>query len=182
MLKRLKRNQKTLMPTKQQSKKVIVGRLGAAFGVRGQLKVNSYTDPITNILDYPHWQVQHQGTWQPLPLESKKKQGNTIVIKMKGIDDRDIAKAYTNDLIGIEHTDLPPAPAGEYYWSDLEGCTVHNTEKVVLGTIVEMRDTGANDIMVIEGERRHLIPFIPDILQSVDLDQQLIIVDWDDDF
>lgn len=162
--------------------KVVIGRLGAAFGVRGQLKVTSYTDPVTNILDYPNLYIQHQGDWMPLLVEQLKRQGDTIVIKMVGIDDRDIAKTYTNDLIGIDRDALPTTEDDEYYWSDLIGMTVTNTEQVELGTIIEMRDTGANDVMIIKGKKRHLVPFIDSVLQSVDRDKKHIIVDWDDDF
>lgn len=166
----------------KQNKRVIIGCLGAAFGVQGYLKVNSYTTPKTNILDYPDWQVQHQGQWQPLPIERLKQQGDGIVLKIKGIDDRDIAKTYTNDLIAINRDELPDTSSDEFYWTDLEGLTVKTTTGETLGTIIEMRDTGANDVMIIKGEKRHLVPFIDGVLISVDLEQQLVIVDWDHDF
>ena len=170
------------MLPKKQSKRVIIGCLGAVFGVRGYLKVNSYTTPATNILNYPNWQVQHQGQWLPLPIDQLKKQGDNIILKIKNIDDRDIAKTYTNDLLAIARDELPEPDDNEYYWSDLVGLTVKTLDGHTLGTIIEMRDTGANDVMIVEGEKRHLVPFIKNILIAVNLDEQTVIVDWDNDF
>jgi 16S rRNA processing protein RimM len=168
--------------TLKNQNKVVIGCLGSVFGVRGQLKVNSYTTPFTNILEYPNWQIQHKGQWQPLAIENLKRQGNMIVLKIDGIDDRDIAKTFTNDLIAIERDELPDAEENEYYWSDLVGLKVITTNDFELGTIIEMRETGANDVMIIKGENRHLVPFIDDILQSIDLENKVIIVDWDHEF
>lgn len=161
---------------------VVIGCLGTVFGVRGYLKVNSYTTPQDNILSYTNWQIKHKGQWQPLAIENLKQQGKDIIVKIKGIDDRDEARAYTNDLLAIQRDALPATAADEYYWTDLIGITVVTQDGQTLGKIVEMRDTGANDVMIIEGEKRHLVPFINDVLINVDLDQQRIIVDWDYDF
>ncbi len=165
------------------SKRVIIGCLGAVHGVRGWLKIHSYTDPITNILEYPNWQIQHKNQWRPLDVEDSKINNNTILIKIRDINDRDIAKTYTNDLIAINREALPEPGENEYYWSDLIGLNVTNTAGIMLGKIVEMRDTGANDIIIIQGEkRRHLVPYLNHVIQSIDLDKQQMIVDWDDDF
>ncbi len=169
------------MPQNSQNK-VVIGCLGSVFGVRGQLKVHSYTDPITNILNYPVWQIQHQGQWQALPIEKVGLQGSLIIVKIKGVDDRDIAKMYTNDLIAIERSELPPTADNEYYWDDLIDMTVVTTTGVTLGSVIEMRDTGANDILIIKGERRHLVPFIDSVICSVDRDNKQITVDWDHEF
>ena len=162
---------------------VIIGKFGAVFGVKGWIKVQSATNPIDNILNYQDWHIQTRDGWQPLELEQAKLQGNSIVAKIKDIDDRDIARQFTNKDIAIEHDQLPDTDDNEYYWSDLEGLTVKTTEGLSLGKIDHMTNTGANDIMVVVADkRRRLIPYIDQVVQAVDLDANEIIVDWDPEF
>lgn len=171
------------MTQKTQQNKVIIGCLGSAFGVRGELKVTSYTVPISNILSYPTWHIERNGNWQPLAIEKVRMQGANIILKIKHVDDRDIAKTYTNALISIERSELPETATNEYYWTDLIGMSVTTVDGTLLGHITEMRDTGANDVMIIQNDKkRHLVPFIDQVVQSVDRNEQSIIVDWDDDF
>ena len=164
------------------SKRVILGKLGAPYGVKGWLKVTSYTDPISNILDYADWQLKHQNQWRAAIIEHRKVLGNGIAIKLKGVDDRDAAQLHTHDLIAINQSALPTVETNEYYWHELLGVTVETDTGVVLGKIIEMKDTGANDVMIIKGDKRHLVPFIDHVLKSVDIANQKIIVDWDHEF
>lgn len=161
---------------------VTLGRLGAPHGVRGWLKVHSFTDPITNILDYPIWQIQHAGQWQSFKVITARPHGKAIIAQLEGINDRDLAARYTNNLIAIDRSDLPDTEDDEYYWNDLIGLIVTNHEGIKLGKIVEMRDTGANDVMIIQGDKRHLVPFLKHVIQSVDLAAGTMVVDWDHDF
>lgn len=165
-----------------QDKKMILGCIGATYGVRGWVKINSYTDPLTNILNYRKWFVNHQGEWLPFIVESARPHGNSIVAKLVGIDDPDIAKQYTNNPIGIDRDLLPTPSADEYYWDDLVELTVTTSTGAILGKVVEVRNTGANDILIIQGDKRHLVPFIDHVIQTVDLNKKSIIVDWDYDF
>lgn len=161
---------------------VTLGRLGAPHGVRGWLKVHSFTNPITNILDYPIWQIQQAGQWQSFKVINAHPQGKAIVAQLDGINDRDQAALHTNNLICVDRNELPEADDDEYYWNDLIGLNVTNLEEKILGKIIEMRDTGANDIMIIKGEKRHLVPFIKHVIQSIDLTHGIMVVDWDYDF
>lgn len=161
---------------------VILGRLGSPHGVRGWLKVNSFTNPTTNILEYPTWHIEHAGQWCLMSIVAARPQGNTLVVQLDGLTDRDQAALYTNDLIAVKRDELPATEDNEYYWNDLIGLTVTTTDDKTLGKIIELRETGANDVIVIEGERRHLIPFLKHVVLSVDLQNKQMRVDWDDDF
>lgn len=158
---------------------VIIGRFGAPFGIKGEIKVNSFSDPIEAIIDYDPWYIETDEGWQELDLESCRHQGNFIIAKINDIDDRDEVRRYTNTHIAVGRAQLPDTEEDEYYWNDLQGLAVRTQHNEVLGTVKEVFSNGAHDILVIEGEKRHLIPFIWDhFIQTVSLEQGEIIVDW----
>jgi len=159
--------------------KIIMGRLGSTYGVRGWLKLISFTEPAEKILEYQNLQIQYQQQWQPLQLENSKAHGKGSIIKISGYDTPEAARQLTNNLIAIERDELPQCAADEYYWADLVGCTVTTTTGVELGKIDHLLETGANDVIVIQGEQKHLIPLINQFVLAVDLKQKTITVDWD---
>ena len=110
-----------------------------------------------------------------------KPHGKTIIARLEGIDDRDVAAGYVQATIGVERSQLPETADGEYYWSDLEGLTVRKKDGTVLGTVAYLLETGANDVLVIrEADREVLVPFIPDqVVKDVDLASGVIDVDWE---
>lgn len=170
------------MKSQTSDRKIVLGCVGAPYGVRGWVKINSYTDPITNILNYPEWFLKHKNEWISLTVESAKPHGHSIIAKLAGIEDPETAKRYTNNLIGINRELLPAALPNEYYWDDLTGLTVTTLCGATLGQVIEVRNTGANDILIIQGDKRHLVPFIDHVIQTVDLNKRSILVDWDHDF
>lgn len=163
--------------------KVVLGRISGLFGVRGWVKVYSHTEPRENIAGYRDWYLQRDGDWQPVRVEQGRRQGKGVVVKLVGIDDRDQAAGLIDCDIAVDRDQLPPLPPGEYYWADLEGLRVVTLEGVELGRVSHLFATGANDVMVVAGERERLLPFVqPDIIRRVDPEQGLIEVDWDPDF
>ena len=168
---------------KQLTTPIIIGRLGATYGVRGWLKVNSFTEPFENILQYKDWQYKFKGQWQPLPIKGVKPHGKLIIAQVEGYNDKEHAAALTGCEIGINREQLPETQEGEYYWSDLEGLTVVNTQGITLGTVINMMNNSANDLMVVKGEKEHLIPYITGhFVLNVDLEKKEILVNWDEDF
>lgn len=111
-------------------------------------------------------------------------QNQLVVAQIKGVDDRNAAEALMGWEIFIDSNQLPSAKQGEYYWSDLIGLQVENTEGVVLGFIEGLLETGANDVIIVQGnERQHAIPFIqPKVVLKIDLIVRKMWVDWDADF
>lgn len=163
--------------------KVVLGRVSGLFGVRGWVKVYSHTEPRENIAGYRDWYLQCDGDWQPARVEQGRRHGKGVVVKLVGIEDRDQAAALIDCDIAIDRDQLPPLPPGEYYWADLEGLRVVTLEGTELGRVSHLFATGANDVMVVRGERERLLPFVqPDIIRRVDPEQGLIEVDWDPEF
>lgn len=165
------------------NKPVLLGEIASAFGVQGWVKVYSYTDPIGNILRYTPWFLDDGNQIREIKLLGGKQQGSSIVALFEGINDRDAAALMRGRKIWVPRDRLPQPAPGEYYWSDLTGLKVKTLENVELGVITEMMATGANDVMVIRGEREHLVPFVKDrFVMRVDVDAGELIVDWDPDF
>lgn len=163
--------------------RVVLGRVSGLFGVQGWVKVFSHTEPRENIATYRNWHLQCHGEWQTARVEQGRRHGKGVVVKLAGIEDRDQAAALIGCDIAIERDQLPPLPPGEYYWTDLEGLRVVTLEGTELGRVSHLFATGANDVLVVQGERERMLPFVrPDVIQRVDLEQGLIEVDWDPEF
>jgi len=160
------------------------------FGVRGWIKVFSDTQPRENISSYPIWWLQRSsGEWFKVSVESGKRSGKYVVAKLEGIDDRDAADTIVGCKIAIEPDVLPPLKKGEYYWNDLIGFAVRNLQDQDLGTIRGMLETGAHDLMIVGSETDFetkediLVPWVKEhFVKSVDVEQQLIVVDWELDW
>ena len=162
---------------------MLVGGISDAFGVKGWLKVSSYTDPPENIFKYSPWQLCMANDGRPsrtVQLVQGKLHGKGLVVQLEGIDSRDGAESLKGLEIRVERQRVPEPDSGHYYWADLEGLQVRNSAGVVLGQVDHLLDTGSNDVMVVCGEARHLIPFIVgDTVLSVDLDAGFIQIDWE---
>lgn len=162
---------------------IIVGQLGKTYGVAGWLKLNSFTSPFDNILDYDPWYYQKDGKWVVLPVIDKQLQGNYIVVHLENINSPEAARLKTGTDIAIQRSQLPKLSKDEYFWCDLVGLNVITTTSLALGVVDRLFDSGANDILVIQGEKEHLIPYIKNhFIVQVNLPERLITVDWDPDF
>ncbi len=162
---------------------ISLGKISGVFGVKGWVKVHSYTDPREKIVKYGSWQIKHQGQWREVELTGGKCQGKTVVAKIAGLDDRDEAMLYHGDEIAIYPKQLDKLQQGEYYWHQLTGLKVVTTEGVELGTVHHLLETGANDVLVVRGDRERLVPFtVGHAVIEVDLSAEQIIVDWDPAF
>ncbi len=159
-----------------------IGHILGAHGIKGQVKVFSNTSPRKNIVTYSPWIIEQQGLKKTVDV-SGAAQGKNIVAMIEGICDRDQAQALSGAKIFIKRSQLPQLSEGEFYWSQLIGLQVTTTDNIELGIIDYMMETGANDVMVVKGDRERLIPYImDDVIKSIDLQNKLITVDWDADF
>jgi 16S rRNA processing protein RimM len=160
-----------------------VGKISGLFGLKGYLKVFSYTEPRENILSYKHWLLKKSGKEQSAKVIGGQLQGKNVVAQLEGIRDRDQAEVLLGWDVYISHGQLPALAKGEYYWTDLIGLDVENTEGFHLGKVDSLFETGANDILLVKGEKERAIPFLQgQAIKSIDLTAGKIIVDWDVDF
>lgn len=169
-------------------KRVALGRIGAPHGIKGWVRVVSDTWPPEEILSYACWQVQRRDEWHEFSVVQARPQGKALVVQLQDaqghlIEDRDEAALWRNTPIAVWRSELPELEADEIYWADLIGLNVETVEGVALGKIHTMMETGANDVLVVRGERERLIPFVRDIVvKEIDVARSLIRVDWDPEF
>lgn len=161
-------------------RRVEVGRLGAAHGVRGWLRVQSFTDPPQRLFEWKRWLLQPQGL--AVKLLEARPQANGWIARLEGVEERNGAARLTGQMILVERELLPPAEGREHYRDDLVGFEVKNVEGALLGAVDHYIDTPANAVMVIKGEREHLVPVTREHLRSVDRDARQVVVDWPEDF
>jgi 16S rRNA processing protein RimM len=158
----------------------VLGRISGVFGVRGWVKVFSYTDPREAVLDYESWLLGHKGEWRPAKVAEGQRHGKTVVVRIDGFDDREQAATLIGSEIAVPKAALPEVDEGHYYWSDLEGLQVVRSDGSELGKLAYLLETGTHDVMVIQGEKERLVPFVKDeIVLDVDLENGLITVDWE---
>ena len=164
-------------------RRILLGRVAGDFGVRGELKLLSWTDPRDAIFKYQPWILTSGDSQREVSGVRGRDTGKLLVAVFPGFESREQAEALKGSEIWVSRSQLPPPKPGEYYWVDLEGLAVQTVEGVALGTVSHLFDTGANPVIVISGERERLVPFVTDqYVKSVDFDAGLIVVDWDPDF
>ena len=165
----------------EDDKKIYLGKITGVHGIKGWLKIQSFSSPPENILNYPSWIITNKGEEDFYSIEQGRKQNNKIVVKLEKIDDRNTAESLINSKIQIQRSDLPKLSNENYYWSDLVGLSVLNSEEKVIGKIESLIETGANDVMVIITlkDERILIPFVMhEIIKEVNVELNYIKIDW----
>ena len=161
---------------------ICVGHILGSQGIKGWVRVFSSTSPRENIVKYSPWLIEQGGVLKETAVQGRL-QGKNVVARLEGIEDRNQADELTGCQIFINPEQLPGLAAGEYYWSDLIGLTVETLQGESLGKVASMMETGADDVMVLKGERERLIPFVMDqIVMEVDLDSRRLVVDWSPDY
>jgi 16S rRNA processing protein RimM len=160
-----------------------VGKISGVFGVKGWVKVFSFTDPRENILTYSPWLLKKGDETKTVEVIDGQLQGKTIVAQLAGVNDRDQAAGLMGWDVFITQDQLPAVAKDEYYWSDLVGLKVETIDGVQLGVVDSLLETGANDVIVVQGERERAIPFLQgQTIIDIDLNEGRIIVDWDPEF
>ena len=159
---------------------IVVGKIVGLYGVQGWVKLESYTQPRTQIFSYRPWRVGET----EIDQAQGREQGKGLVGRLSGYDDRDTAATLIGASIRIPRSALPKPTPGEFYWADLEGLDVVNRQGVALGAVTHLFSTGANDVMVVkDGPRERMIPFVQgQFVDTVDMERSTITVDWDPDF
>jgi 16S rRNA processing protein RimM len=167
---------------------LIAGRITGCYGVKGWVKIHSFTEPQENFLGFDRWMLKRRGGMEPIEFDAVRRHGKGLVAHIAGVDDRTLAESYRGLEISVPVEELPDLQQGDYYWHQLQGLQVWCLEgesRVLLGEVDYLIETGANDVLVVKAtdksidDRERLIPYLPgDVVQRVDLEQGLIEVDW----
>ena len=171
-------------------KEVILGKVGAVYGIKGWLKIHSFTEEPDAILDYFPWSLKLGNQIQSVEISDWRKHNNGLVVKVTGIDDRNVAQKLVGSEIFVSEQALADLPDGEFYWRDLMGMTVVTEQGYSLGHVSDIMETGANDVLVVKanlndgfGKKERLIPYLMDqVVISVSKEDKQICVDWDPGF
>ncbi len=155
---------------------IVVGRVGSPYGVRGWLRITSYTDPPDNIGQYQPWHMPG-GVFKPLGFKPHQ---NGFVTQLAGIDDRDAAAKLAGQHISIDPAQLAPTQEDEFYWRDLMGLQVTGPGGEAYGVVQQLLETGVHDVLVVATPdgAEVLVPFVRKFVQRVDIKEKNIIVDW----
>ena len=160
-----------------------MGYITGAFGVKGFVKVQPLTQTPESLLDYPVWWIEDgRGGWQSQTVDRASVHVEAVVAQLQGLDDREQAARLRGRQVAVSRADFPEAEEGEYYWADLIGLSVVNEQAEALGEVTRVFETGANDVLVVEGDRERLIPFIASVVKEVDLAARVVRVDWGLDY
>ncbi len=168
--------------TKSPTQYLLAAKLGAVHGLKGYLKLHSFTEPFDNILKYRPWFIDSAAGFVPLICDLHQRQAKVLVVHFEGLHSREVTEHLCNKELYIQRKQLLPLKKGDYYWQDLVGLRVENIDGVALGIVTSMLATGANDVLYIEGKKIHCVPYLPkQVIKQVDKVAGLILVDWPDE-
>jgi 16S rRNA processing protein RimM len=161
---------------------ILVAKFKRTHGIRGHIKLHSYTDPITNLLNYPLYIKKNENAeFTQLKIASCRQNNDEIIIKINNLDNPEDAAKLTNQLIYTTRDAIPDADTDEEYWIDIVGCNVYFNEQE-FGTVTEVMETGANEVLVIKhGDNEYLMPYINDAIGKVDVKAKKIELLWHPD-
>ncbi|WP_299794045.1 ribosome maturation factor RimM [uncultured Shewanella sp.] len=176
------------MSSKQEP--VILGKLGSSYGIKGWLKITTYTESVEGIFDYSPWLIKEQGEWREVKVLQWRYQGKAVVASLEGVDTREHAQMLTNCEIAVTPEQMEILPEDEFYWRDLIGCEVVNTKGYNMGKVQEIVETGSNDVLLVKanakdgfGKAERMIPFVTEqFIVEVNVSEKQITVDWEPDF
>ena len=161
---------------------IIVGFVSGLFGVHGEIRVFDYSRCRGDILDYHPWLLRHRDEWCEVAVLSGRRHQDTVVVQLEGWENRESARELIGTEIAIQPDQLTEPSEGEFYWHQLEGLSVVNASGDELGTVKRLIETGANDVLIVQGERERLIPYTAETVREVDLSAGLIRVNWELDY
>lgn len=162
---------------------ITLGRVAAPWGVKGWIRVAPFADAPIDICHFAHWWVKRNGGWQEFEVVAARPHGASVIARLAGCDDRDIAAALKGSEIAVPRDALPPPGRDEVYWADLVGLKVVNLQGEVLGEVAEVMATGANDVLrLVSAEAERLVPYVAHVIGEVDLARGVIRADWELDW
>jgi 16S rRNA processing protein RimM len=172
----------TARPGPRSPRAVVLGRVGAPFGLQGWVKVTSYTDPAMGIANYPRWTLVQGDRTREARVLAAKRAGQGVAVQLEGVDSRDGARALNGAEVQVDRSELPDAGPKEHYLHDLIGLDAHNRDGVALGRVEEVMEMPAHPVLVLrDGKVERLVPLVRERLIAVDLEAGRMTLDWHPD-
>ena len=155
-----------------------IGQIVNTFGIKGIVKVNPFTDDISQFKKLKSILVDKKGKLFEMQIEEVKYSKNQILLKLKGIDTIEEAEKYRNCYLKLPREKAKKLPKDTYFIADLIGLKVYTDEGNLLGTLEDIYNSGASDIYVVKDElgKQILLPAIKDVIKQIDLEEEKVIV------
>lgn len=155
-----------------------IGQIVNHFGIKGMVKVNPFTDDISQFEKLKSILLIKDGKLSEVEIEETKYSKNQVVLKLKGIDTVEEAEKYRGCYLKIARSNSKKLPKDTYFIADLLGLTVYTDENILLGKVEDIYNSGANDIYVVKSEdgKQILLPGTKEVIKQIDLEQEKIIV------
>ena len=162
---------------------VILGRVSGLHGVGGLIKIHSYTRPRERIFSYHPWYLREGVDWVERQIRRERSGARTLIAAIDGLVNRDEVQVLVGADVAVRRNQLPELQEGEYYHADLIGLDVIDQAGNSLGQLLGIEETGANDVMVVQGERRLLIPLVMgEIVTDIDMGTGIVRIDWNPEY
>jgi 16S rRNA processing protein RimM len=164
---------------------IVMGRVIAAFGVRGSLKIAPLSSEPDALAAHRTWYLRRtgDGAWQRRDVKEARLQGSALVADLDGVASREAALAWRGAEVAVPRDALPPIADDEIYAADLEGFRVVNREGVALGRVRRVTEAGAHPLLEVEHDGGlRLVPYVPAIVVGVDREAATIEVEWGEDY
>lgn len=160
-----------------------MGRVVAPYAIKGWIKLQTFTEYLDSLLDYPVWRIGKDGDWRDYRVLDGKVHGQYLMASLEEVGDRSAAEALMGLDVAVLREEMPEAEEDEYYWDDLIGLDVVNLAGEALGRVEGLLETGANDVLQVrDGETERLLPFVDAVVKEVDLEAGRLLVDWGLDY
>ena len=161
---------------------MVLGLITAPYGVKGWVRVHPYTATAENLVHYRSWQVGRDAQWDERRVMQSRVHGAAVVAQLERCENREDASALRGRQVAVPRIALPATGENEYYWTDLIGLAAVTVDGAELGIVVRILETGANDVLVVRGERERLVPFVATVVREVDFVRAVIRLDWGVDY
>ena len=172
------------------SDKLVIGIIGAPYGVKGWVKITSHTHDLDGVFAYTPWLLGQVEEGNEYVVDQWRTHNKGLVAKLIGVDDRDDAERIKNLEISIKAEMLPELDDSDVYWRELVGMQVITDKGYNLGVIKELFETGANDVLLVKanlndafGQKERMVPYLLEqVIKQVDRQAKMVTVDWDPAF
>jgi 16S rRNA processing protein RimM len=159
-----------------------MARISAPFGIQGWVKLKTFTEFPDGLADHDRWWIGSGENWEGYSLQEFAARPAATVAKLEGVDDRNGAEALRGLEVVVSRKALGDAGPEAIYWMDLVGLEVVSLSGEALGKVGGLFETGETSVLVVNGERERMIPFIPQYVKGVDREAKRITVDWEADY